>query len=144
MLNHAMSSKKTIWHVLFVIAAAAAIIAVALVFTARSEGSISEAKDISGALDVKSVKIDASASHAKDLLEARIEDVNDTAKIVELFEVMELEEVTGEYAVEISMNEAEGIHSLKLSVANDVQRSDRKTFEWIKPGRYSYILTPAF
>lgn len=126
MLGRMMNSRKTIWYLISVAAAALILMTAGLMLTVKMGGNVSEAKNAVDTVDVKSVKIDDSAAHAGKLFAAKAEDINDTEQIVELFEVMGLQEVTGEYTVEISMDE--GIQTLKLSVAEPVQRSDKKVF----------------
>lgn len=126
MFSREISSRKTIWYMLSVFGAAVIIMAAVLIVTTGLGHNVSEAKSSVNTVDVKAVKIDDSSRCAARLFSAGVADINDTAKVVELFEAMGLEEAIGEYAVEISPDN--GVQALKLTVKTPVQQSDKKTF----------------
>ena len=72
-------------------------------------------------------KVNDSKKFAEELYAAKVTDINDTAAIVDLFEVMELEDRAGEYTVEISQ-EGENL-VLVLNVAISVNQEDKETFD---------------
>lgn len=127
MLSSVLNNKKNIWYLLAVLAVTAVCLAIGMMLMTGAGKNTAEAKDAVGTVSVKAVKIDDSARYAGKLYDAKVEDINDTAKVVELFEIMGLEETIGEYTVEISMSD--NIQTLKLSVLDPVQQADKKVFE---------------
>ncbi len=106
MTNNAVKNKNKIKYGLAVLVAAAVILAVIVL--------ISPGKD-------------DPSKYAGELYEHRIEDINDTALIAELFEVMELADVTGEYTVEISQEGDTLV--LAVNALEAVQNADKKVFD---------------
>ena len=106
MINNIIKNKKFLWCGLV---ALIAVIAILIVIMAVKPGD-------------KEPSVDAGK-----LYEYKVEDINDTALVAELFEEMELEEIAGEYTVEISQ-EGETL-VLAINVLKDVQNAEKQVFE---------------
>lgn len=125
MMSNIVNNKKMIWYSLAVLAVAAVILTVImLIFPGGKNASAKNGTDV---VDVKTVKIDDSSRHAGALYKHKVEDINDTALIVELFEEMDLENIAGEYAVEISQEGDTLVLAVNLTEA--VQTADKKVFD---------------
>lgn len=106
MIKNIIKNKKVVWCGLAVLIVAAAILIVNMMGTSGgSEPSRNVGK----------------------LYEHKVEDINDTALVAELFEEMKLEEIAGEYAVEISQ-EGETL-VLAINVLKDVQNAEKQVFD---------------
>lgn len=127
MINNIIKNKKTIWYGLTVLAAVAIIVIVILFIIPGAKDKKAATENGTDVVSVKAIKIDDSSRHAGKLYENKVEDINDTALIVELFEEMELEEIVGEYAVEISQ-EGETL-VLAINLMETVQNADKKVFD---------------
>lgn len=126
MFNHVTTNRKQIVYLLGVLIAAVIIVAAGmLVFTDTDSRSVS-AESSTDVTKVKAVKINDSTKHANQLYKAKVEDVNDTALVADLFDVMGLEDIIGEYTVQISQ-EGENM-VLALDVTNPVQKANKKVF----------------
>lgn len=106
MINNIIKNKKFLWCGLV---ALIAVIAILIVIMAVKPGD-------------KEPSVDAGK-----LYEYKVEDINDTALVAELFEEMELEEIAGEYTVEISQ-EGETL-VLAINVLKDVQNAEKQVFD---------------
>ena len=125
MMSNIVNNKKMIWYSLAVMAVAAVILTVIMLISPG--GKNASAENGTDVVDVKTVKIDDSSRHAGALYKHKVEDINDTALIVELFEEMDLENIAGEYAVEISQEGDTLVLAVNLTEA--VQASDKKVFD---------------
>lgn len=125
MFSSVISNKK-VWYILGVLVTAAAIVVAGMfIFTDSASRSVS-AKNSTDTAKVQSIKIDDSTKHANALYNDKVCDVNDTALVAELFEVMGLEDTVGEYSVQISQED--DIMILALNAAEPVQKTDKKVF----------------
>lgn len=68
-----------------------------------------------------------SSKYAKELYEHKVEDINDTALVADLFEVLGFEDLAGEYTVEISQEGDTLV--LALNILEGIQNIDKKTFD---------------
>lgn len=124
-MSNIVNNKKMIWYSLAVLAVAAVILTVIMLISPGGKNASAEnGTDVVG---VKTVKIDDSSRHARGLYKHKVDDINDTALIVELFEEMDLENIAGEYAVEISQEGDTLVLAVNLTEA--VQTADKKVFD---------------
>ena len=106
MINNIIKNKKVVWCGLAVLIVAVAILVVNMMGTSGGNEP---------------------SRNAGKLYEHKVEDINDTALVAELFEEMKLEEIAGEYAVEISQ-EGETL-VLAINILENVQNEDKQLFD---------------
>lgn len=126
MSGHAVNGKRSVLYILIAAVVAVMLFAAGMFVLAGSGNRDVSAESDDSLTKSGSLKIDDSSEHAKALYNSKIEDVNDTALVAELFEKMGLEDITGEYTVQISKEDDGRV--LALDVTEHVQASDEEVF----------------
>lgn len=114
-----------------VIGAAVVVAAIGTVMFAMAASGSDDAEaknsDDEDSLAVEEVKIDASSEYAKKVFECKVDDIADTAAMAKLLETMEIQDITGEYSVNIV---ADGdIQVVSFSLKSPVSKEDKKVFD---------------
>ncbi|MDO4545874.1 MAG: DUF4825 domain-containing protein [Bacillota bacterium] len=122
-----MKNKRSTKILLLTLGAVAVILAAGLLVMHVLGDREASAAGSADSITVEALSIDDSKSYAKELLECKVDDVNDTAAVAKLFDAMKLEEVTGEYTVTISAGEEAQV--LSLTLTKPVAQADKETFD---------------
>lgn len=108
-----------------VVAATSALVT-AIVCEEKEAPTVSEESE--EVVNVKLMEVDNSAKNAGALFECKVDDINDTASVAKLLEVIGLEEITGKYTVRI--DKADGIHVMMLKIDEAVEKADKENFDY--------------
>lgn len=108
-----------------VVAATSALVT-AIVCEGKEAPTVSEESE--EVVNVKLMEVDNSAKNAGALFECKVDDINDTASVAKLLEVIGLEEITGKYTVRI--DKADGIHVMMLKIDEAVEKADKENFDY--------------
>lgn len=108
-----------------VVAATSALVT-AIVCEGKEAPTVSEESE--EVVNVKLMEVDNSAKNAGSLFECKVDDINDTASVAKLLEVIGLEEITGKYTVRI--DKADGIHVMMLKIDEAVEKADKENFDY--------------
>lgn len=108
-----------------VVAATSALVT-AIVCEGKEAPTVSEERE--EVVNVKLMEVDNSAKNAGALFECKVDDINDTASVAKLLEVIGLEEITGKYTVRI--DKADGIHVMMLKIDEAVEKADKENFDY--------------
>lgn len=106
MISNITSNKKTLKYTIVALLAAAVILTIIILVSPEANNS---------------------SEDAGSLFKHKVEDINDTALIAELFEEMNLEETAGEYTVEISQEGDTLV--LAVNAIDAVQKADKSVFD---------------
>ena len=105
------------------IVAVAAFASIMLLFGTTGRSGEVSAHTEEGTVSAGTMEIDTSAARAGELYGCRVEDVNDTAAVVELLETMGLEDIAGKYTATI--NEKDGTEVLSIRLEEPVQQESK-------------------
>ena len=108
-----------------VVAATSALVT-AIVCEGKEAPTVSEESE--EVVNVKLMEVDNSAKNAGALFECKVDDINDTASVAKLLEVIGLEEITGKYTVRI--DKADGIHVMMLKIDEAVEKAYKENFDY--------------
>lgn len=108
-----------------VVAATSALVT-AIVCEGKEAPTVSEESE--EVVNVKLMEVDNSAKNAGALFKCKVDDINDTASVAKLLEVIGLEEITGKYTVRI--DKADGIHVMMLKIDEAVEKADKENFDY--------------
>ncbi len=100
----------------------------------ESEAATQEATE---AIAVEGVNVDASDAHAAALFTCKVDDLHDSSAVAKLLNVMNLEDVTGKYAVQIAKKD--GAQVLTLTTDIPVKSGNEAAFH-ANMGKYAQQL----
>lgn len=136
-MGKVLENSRTVKYIIIGLVAAIAVIAAVMFILSmagsgkddENSSSESSASATSGLAEeaMTPLEIDTSQNYAKKLYGYKVEDVTDTAAVVNLLETMEMEAVSGKYTATVS-TEAEA-KVLALTVTEPVAKSDKKVFD---------------
>lgn len=128
-MEKTVKSKNILKIVLAIMCVAVVAATSALVTAIVCEGKEAPtASEEETAVNVKLMEVDNSAKNAGALFDCKVDDINDTASVAKLLEVIGLEKITGEYTVRI--DKADDIRVMTLTIDEAVEKSEKENFDY--------------